>query len=84
MCVVRKCFSVFVEPVHTAAIRSNPKVTLIILNYAFYKIMAKAVAVGNVVFIYGEAITIIRVYAILCAKPHEAPAVLQNAGNITL
>jgi hypothetical protein len=79
-----KVFSVSIEPVYTAAIGCDPKISGIILNNAFDKIMAEAIGVGGIILKYGKPVSVVHIDAILCAKPHKALVVLQNAYYITL
>ena len=46
--------------------------------------MAEAVAIGCVILIYCKPVAVVHIDAVLCSKPHETLAVLQDAGHVAL
>lgn len=61
-----------------------PQIALAVLYHRGNKIIADALAVAFLVPVYGVLVSVVSIQAVSCTKPHETPAVLQDAGDIAL
>ena len=75
--IMGKFPSISIEPVETTSIGSDPECPSRIFEEGPDPIMADAERIIWIVFVNGEAITIVLVKPIVSSKPHEALAVLK-------
>jgi len=70
--------------VDAAAPGGDPEVSFPVFGECRYKVVAEAFGVAGVVLEDGEFVAIVAVEAVAGAEPHEAAAILEDAGDIAL